>query len=70
MQRQDNIKFRYKLMDIYRVFVSFCCVLFGAIIIYRAITEGARINVAILGVALFALGIYRFYLLYKLLRGY
>ena len=57
-------------MDIYRIIVSFCCVLFGAIIIYRAINEGARINVALLGAALFALGIYRFYLLYKLLRGH
>lgn len=70
MQRPGDIKFRYKLMDIYRVFVSFCCVLFGAIIIYRSIVDGARINVAFLGVALFALGIYRFYLLYKLIRGH
>jgi len=70
MESRSKIKLRYKLMDIYRIFVSFCCVLFGAIIVYRAITENARINVAILGLALFALGVYRFYLLYKLLRGY
>jgi hypothetical protein len=69
MQRQDNIKFRYKLMDIYRVIVSFCCVLFGAIIIYRSIVEEARISITLLGVALLGLGVYRFYLLFKLLRG-
>jgi len=69
MQRQDNIKFRYKLMDIYRVIVSFCCVLFGAIIIYRSIVEEARISITFLGVALLGLGVYRFYLLFKLLRG-
>lgn len=69
MQQTGKIKFRYKLMDIYRVFVSFCCVLFGAIIIYRSIAEGARVTVMFLGVALLALGIYRFYVLYKLIRG-
>jgi len=69
MRRQGDVKFRYKLMDIYRVIVSFCCVLFGAIIIYRSIVEEARISITFLGVALLGLGVYRFYLLFKLLRG-
>jgi hypothetical protein len=69
MRRQGDVKFRYKLMDIYRIFVSFCCVLFGAIIIYRSIVEEARISIIFLGAALLGLGVYRFYLLFKLLRG-
>ena len=69
MRSSGKVKFQYKLMDIYRVIVSFCCVLFGAIIIYRSIVEDARVSITILGAALLGLGIYRFYLLFKLLKG-
>lgn len=56
-------------MDIYRMVVSFSCVIFGSIIIVRSIMMGGSLTPLLLGVALVALGIYRFYLIWKITRG-